>query len=688
MKLLNLKKQTIFIALTFFICTNIYSQTNYYISSSTGNDSNNGTSKNNAWKTTTPFNNKVFNEGDIINFQKGGIWAEGSYLELDKGITIKSYGTANEKPIISTLATIDICWTIHSQSNGITIWKGTVNNFISRLFVNEKEYLKSTLFNDLGTNSIGLNELETQQKWFMDKQYNILYLVSDIDPSTLEIKSSSNYFTIRGNQADNVTIQDIEIRGGYGPSIWIRNSKNLVIKNCNIGKYARTGILIGDDSEYVIIKDNIIDSDWDGSLVYGENGGINNSEKKLNSDRGVSNGIQFYDGVINSYIIKNQIKDWGHSGIEFLGDEVGKNGVNNNGILSNTITGENLSYGRAIGIDGILNKCRGNVFKYNFIKDCKAPIQFNGNNNIFHHNIVENTKNSPCKPNEFSGKGIELSIYGFDFVCQSIRIDNNVFIENDSYGVAITNYYNGIDNSLGVEHKVSNIYIRNNIILNNNIANNLINEGIYVESLTSSLVDIRIQNNLIYDTINVNDTVLVDYRGTLTNIETGAPIGNDIYENNIHENPNFSNLNNYNLSNSSPCINAGVNVEYEPYATDFDGDIFPINKPDIGTQENQETFFNKIHQNPKEKNNLEFKSELNNNLNESIKLYPNPLNNILNIDSRNEIEYIKLYHINGKLISLNQITKNSFDMSAISAGIYILNIKTSKSSYFKKMIKN
>ncbi|MCB0744194.1 MAG: right-handed parallel beta-helix repeat-containing protein [Ignavibacteriae bacterium] len=678
------KKRSYFLLIVVYLSTlsAIFSQTNYYVSSTLGSDSNDGTSESNAWKTTAPFNNKSFNEGDIINFQKDGVWEDGSFLFLDSGITIKSYGNGNNKPVISNLKTLDLCWTMHSQSNGITIWKAITNNFISRLIVDGNEYLKSTLFNDLGANSIGLNNSETQQKWFFDSNYNILFLVSDTDPNTLAIESSTRYYTIIGTETDNVIIKDIEVRGGFGPSIWLRDSDNLKIENCIIGKYSETGILVYGNSYNCQIQNNIIDSGWDSSLVYG----TNNVDEKVSSKRGVGDGINFVGGVHNSFINNNIIRNWGHTGIEFLGIDYSLNGVNNNHISSNLIS-TNMSYGRAIGIDGILDKCKSNVFRYNSIENCTAPIQFNGNNNTFHHNIVRNTLNSPCKPSSFVGKGIELSIYGHDFVCQSIRIDNNIFINNDSYGIAINNYYNGINNSLGVEHKVSNIYIRNNVLVDNNLDNNSVNESLFVKNF-SSILDVRIQNNLIYDVLNPNDSDLIDYRGSLVDVETGIPVGSDTLENNIHENPDFSNLSNYTTNNNSPCINSGINVEYEPYATDFDGDSFPYNNiPDIGIQENQEISSAKTNQKPKTTKSTELQNELGYNLDDSIKIYPNPLTEILNINSKSEIISIKLIDVNGKSVHLNYLNKNNLDISTLSSGIYILKIRTLEQTYLKKVIK-
>lgn len=679
-------KRTIFILLINLIGSlSIYAQNNYYFSTN-GNDSFDGLSEQTPWKSTNKFNSQNFLEGDVIHFKRGDVWENGATLALDKGITIKSYGMG-DKPIISNLNTLALNWTLHSQPFAdYRIWEAnTTLLHLKRLFVDGNELLSSTRHCDLGKHSIGINDMQTQQRWFFNETNSTLYLVTDntTNPNSLIIKASNKYFTISGIPGThNVTIKDIDIRGGYGPSIKFEDSNNIIIQDCIIGKHSETGILFKGNCKNAWIKNNIIDSGWDESLVYGFDNTDDSSCEEVGrpvSHRGVGDGIIFTGRVHKSYINNNEIKNWGHTGIEFLGGvAIDSLGVNNNHVSSNNIS-TNTSYGRAIGIDGIQSKCQQNVFRYNHIKDCKSPIQFNGNNNTFHHNIVEGTKNSPCEPNKKS-VAIESAIYGQNYVCQSIRIDNNLFINNESYGISINNYFDNINSA-----EVSNIYIRNNILIDNNLDSDF-NESLLINNF-DSIKDVRVLSNLIYDSSDASNPNLINYRGNITDVEntTAAPNSNDIFSNNIHDAPSFIASTNYNTNYDSPCIDSGTSVEYTPYAYDFDGDPFPSNRiPDIGPQE----FLAYVSILPEiNENSNVLSSGSKSNIDNTINIYPNPVKTILNINTKNDIKNMSLFDINGNLILLSHKNNNTVNLESLSSGVYILKIETMTKTYFKKIIK-
>lgn len=72
----------------------------------------------------------------------------------------------------------------------------------------------------------------------------------------------------------------------------------------------------------------------------------------------------------------------------------------------------------------------------------------------------------------------------------------------------------------------------------------------------------------------------------------------------------------------------------------------------------------------------------------NVKIYPNPVSNILNISSTNntQLNNISIYNTIGKKILS---TKNTIiDISSLDKGIYILDINTSKGRIFKKIFKN
>lgn len=84
-------------------CSSDTQSKTYYVSPK-GNDDNVGLSKNAAWKTMEKLNSVVFQPGDAILFESGGIWIgqlcpQGSG-EAGKLITIGSYG-AGAMPVIN-----------------------------------------------------------------------------------------------------------------------------------------------------------------------------------------------------------------------------------------------------------------------------------------------------------------------------------------------------------------------------------------------------------------------------------------------------------------------------------------------------------------------------------------------------------------------------------------------------------
>lgn len=69
-------------------------------------------------------------------------------------------------------------------------------------------------------------------------------------------------------------------------------------------------------------------------------------------------------------------------------------------------------------------------------------------------------------------------------------------------------------------------------------------------------------------------------------------------------------------------------------------------------------------------------------------LYPNPASNIVNIKPNDGviIQSIQLYDVSGKKINISLSNNNTFNVSQLSEGLYILNIYTQNGSVTKKLI--
>ena len=74
---------------------------------------------------------------------------------------------------------------------------------------------------------------------------------------------------------------------------------------------------------------------------------------------------------------------------------------------------------------------------------------------------------------------------------------------------------------------------------------------------------------------------------------------------------------------------------------------------------------------------------------DSIKLYPNPVQNILNIDSEFDGGY-QMYDLNGRYVGKGNILlgENEVDTSLLQSGLYFIKIGNDKGAVIKKVIKN
>ena len=72
-----------------------------------------------------------------------------------------------------------------------------------------------------------------------------------------------------------------------------------------------------------------------------------------------------------------------------------------------------------------------------------------------------------------------------------------------------------------------------------------------------------------------------------------------------------------------------------------------------------------------------------------IKMYPNPVENIVTITSKESIDYIELYDLNGRLLARVNVNDSSYelDISHNPAGMYLLKATSGKSTQTLKIIK-
>jgi len=67
-------------------------------------------------------------------------------------------------------------------------------------------------------------------------------------------------------------------------------------------------------------------------------------------------------------------------------------------------------------------------------------------------------------------------------------------------------------------------------------------------------------------------------------------------------------------------------------------------------------------------------------------IYPNPTQNILNIESQQPIERVKIYNLQGQLIK--EVSPINVDISQFNAGLYFVQVTIEGKTVTKKFIKN
>ena len=325
----RLEKLFFFVSFYLLAALQLYAAT-YYIDASLGNDSSSGKSITSPWKTINKVNSSNFQPGDSILFKRGGIWKE--YLDFPSSgnasnlIIIGSYGNG-ELPIITGINVYE-GWNNSSNwtSAENNIWSGDQSYNPQRLWIDGKEVLRNEQIDSL-------DGIRYMWAWENSK----IYVYSTENPAVNFNLMETNvlYETVIISNQNYIKLQDIEIQGGYVFALAIRGCSHVTVKDCSIGSFSRQGIQIrnngGISSTYVTIDNCVLDSKF--NFSYGK-------------DKGIDDGIQIVTGA-NDCIVKNcVIRDFGHSAIYLKALSATDNGVFNNKIFGNLITGEHVTYQR------------------------------------------------------------------------------------------------------------------------------------------------------------------------------------------------------------------------------------------------------------------------------------------------------------------------------------------------------
>ncbi len=690
--------------IVFLIATKTLFATDYYVSSSQGDDANDGLSPGAAWKTLSQVNSFSFSPGDVIHFKRGDVWKEGRGLFIDEQgspsnpIVFTDYGSG-DLPEINLLETLpkNLPWV----NEGNNIWSivftdSLVNNItywtkLKRLLINGQEVLGAAA--DYPS-ELGTAVPDTVRFYYEEGNSRLLKIYSSVTPNDLDIELSFRQYAIHVEKYSaldddfphDLIIENFKATGGDIAAVSVIEGNNIEIRNIDAGEYSNHGIDISSYAGYIVIDSCYIDSRY--NFDYSGAGTSSGT-----SDRGPREG--FYLRGADFVEFKNStVKNFAHANINTGKSWNGDLAENN--IIHDNYTTNNLTYGgRTVTEAGTRNI----EFYNNIIDGSACDNQFNGQDGHYHHNIIRNVTTSPLH-HYHAGWGMSLYPYSnFEDITGNI-FENNLIMDCESGGINITN--------ASVSVVTGNIF-RNNIFINNGkyvahftefpqFQTSNINLGIkiadhydwgihqFVDPITSGNT---FQNNLFFvsgDSVrflyHLDDNDPNGWTTTSLNIsqfndEDGQ--NDDVIGNNIEGDPLLVDLENgdYHLQSASPAIDNGI----APLATvDWDGNPipYPDTSPDIGIYEYQNTV------NISELNKID-----------TLGVYPNPAKNELFIknNSKEKITQIALFDTAGKIF-LNKLytptnsTETRINISALTAGMYIIKVKTMKKMHYIKLIKH
>lgn len=207
----------------------------YYVSNG-GNDMNNGRTPQNAWASLFKVSHADIKSGDIVLFERGGIW-RGSLITKE-GITYSAFGNGNKPQIIGSLQNYSIRdkWKETIILN-VYVYDQEFSNDAGLLVFNQGESYtyKKVVGIDGFTGNIG--QLTTDLEMYHSISDKKIYLYSDKgNPadrfSSIEFCLKENIIRIGG---DNVTIDNICVKYGGAHGIGSSARNGLKVTNCEFG---------------------------------------------------------------------------------------------------------------------------------------------------------------------------------------------------------------------------------------------------------------------------------------------------------------------------------------------------------------------------------------------------------------------------------------------------------------------
>jgi len=276
--------------------------------------------------------------------------------------------------------------------------------------------------------------------------------------------------------------------------------------------------------------------------------------------------------------------------------------------------------------------------------------------------------------------------------CRGINLNqldltNNPLLEDFAFS---SNLITDID--LTDKLNLKNLELNTEQLSSLDLSNNLLLERINVSNTSITTLDLSNNNLLYYVVINQNEYLTELNLSTLTNIYNLICYGNIIEELDLSLNTNLSQV--YLFSNNLNYLNIknGNNEDIYEITTIWNPNLLCIEVDSVvdlgGTQPfdydiDQHTHFSVNCSEPTPLIQIENKNQYGLN----FQLYPNPTNNILNIETNGQdVEIVKIINLQGIIVKEVETT-NRIDVSSLASGLYFIQIYSEGNRITKKFIK-
>ncbi|MBQ4137284.1 MAG: right-handed parallel beta-helix repeat-containing protein, partial [Clostridia bacterium] len=231
----------------------------YYVSPN-GDDLNDGKSPQSAWKSTANIKSSKLNYGDVVLFERGGIW-RGNWTAV-AGVTYSAYGTGKKPAFYGSIDAADpSVWEEVSEN----LYKYTPRTFslqdadvgciifdhgeaYGARVLTQNGYVLQVGMNGITSNGIetwesrkyglftGESELNHDLEYYLNPQTNYLYLYSDKgNPGN---RFDSIELSLKGNVIagkSNCTFDNLTIKYGASHGIGMGTVENVTVRNCEVG---------------------------------------------------------------------------------------------------------------------------------------------------------------------------------------------------------------------------------------------------------------------------------------------------------------------------------------------------------------------------------------------------------------------------------------------------------------------